>query len=182
MIEGTSNLTDLARSYVDDIVDVAGNVDATKMNNLKLALQKGTFSADEVAQISKKMSDLGVTEAYEAAMKKVDFGKYLRTIVGEPPANMTNPHAHHILFKTGSGEAQQALVKEGQEILRRYGIDPVVGPENLVWAPNAVTGQHDKVAIQYVVDKLKAVEVDGGDYDDMVEMLKVLGQTAAERN
>ncbi len=173
------NLTDLAKSYVDDIVDVAGNVDATKMNNLKLALQMGTFSADEIAQISKKMSDLGVTEAYEAAMKKVDFGKYLRTIAGEPPTNMTNPHAHHILFKTGSGEAQQALVKEGQDLLRKYGIDPIVGPENLVWAPNAVTGQHDKAAIQYVVDKLKSVEVDGGDYDDMVEMLKVFVQTAA---
>jgi hypothetical protein len=55
---------------------------------------------------------------------------------------MQNPHAHHILYKKGIGEAQQALVKEGQAILRRYGIDPIFGPENLVWAPKSAKGQH----------------------------------------
>jgi len=40
-----------------------------------------------------------------------------------------------------SGEADTAqleqlrLVQEGQDILRRNGIDPIAGPENLVWAP-----------------------------------------------
>lgn len=33
---------------------------------------------------------------------------------------MIDPHAHHILFKKGNGKAQQELVKEGQEILRKY--------------------------------------------------------------
>jgi len=167
--------------YVDDIVDVAGTVNATKMNDLRLAVQNGTFSADEISQISKKMSDLGVTDAYELAMKNLDFGKYLRTIAGDPPVDMLNPHAHHILFKTGLGDAQQALVEEGQAILRKYGIDPIVGPENLVWAPNGITGQHDFAAIEYVVNQLKAVDAAGGDYDDIVEALQKLGSIASQR-
>jgi hypothetical protein len=39
-----------------------------------------------------------------------DFGKHLRKIIGDPPAGMVDPHAHHILFKKGLGEAQQELV------------------------------------------------------------------------
>lgn len=65
--------------------------------------------------------------------------------------------------------------------LHKYGMDPIVGVENLVWAPNGVPGQHDLIAITKVVDTLKAVDADGGDYDDMVEMLKVLGKVAEER-
>ncbi|MED1559349.1 AHH domain-containing protein [Bacillus paramycoides] len=53
---------------------------------------------------------------------------------------MKNPHAHHILFEKGLNQKQQKLVREGQGILRRYGIDPIIGEENLVWAPNAVIG------------------------------------------
>ncbi len=45
----------------------------------------------------------------------------------DPPTAMINPHAHHILFKKGLGQKQQELVREGQEILRRYGIDPIIG-------------------------------------------------------
>jgi len=178
--KGTSNLTDLAKGYVDDIL-VDGVVDANKMNDLRLALQKGTFSADEIKQISKHMNDIGATEAFETAMKNVDFGKYLRTIAGDPPVDMVNPHAHHILFKTGLGDAQKALVQEGQDILRKHGIDPIVGAENLVWAPNAVTGQHDLAAITKVVDTLKAVDDAGGDYDDIVEALQKLGSIASQR-
>ncbi|WP_410983093.1 hypothetical protein [Bacillus cereus] len=37
---------------------------------------------------------------------------------------------------------KQKLVGEGQEILKRYGIEPIIGTENLVWAPNRITGQH----------------------------------------
>lgn len=54
---------------------------------------------------------------------------------------MYDSHAHHILFKKGLGQKQKVLVQEGQGILRGYGIDPIIGEENLVWAPNAVIGQ-----------------------------------------
>ncbi len=127
------------------------------------------------------MSELGITEAYESAVKNIDFGKYLRNVKGEPPASMIDPYAHHILFKTGHEGTQQELVKEGQEILRKYGIDPIVGEENLVWAPNRVVGQHDTAALEKVVNGLKAVDKAGGDYDDIVDVLNMFGQIASER-
>lgn len=51
---------------------------------------------------------------------KIDFGKYLRGLIGGPPTAMIDPHAHHILFKKGLGQKQKELVAEGQEILKRY--------------------------------------------------------------
>lgn len=127
------------------------------------------------------MSELEITEAYESAMKNIDFGKYLSKIKGESPANMIDPHAHHILFKTGNGAAQQELVKEGQVILRKYGIDPIVGEENLVWVPNRVVGQHDIAVLEDVVNALKAVNKDCGSYDEIVRVLNMYGRIAGER-
>ena len=94
---------------------------------------------------------------------------------------MFDPHAHHILFKKGLGEAQQELVSEGQAILRRFDIDPVYGKENLVWAPMRVAGQHDINALRNVLDNLKRVEQLGGSRDDMVRQLASLGKVAAQR-
>lgn len=96
-----------------------------------------------------------------------------------PLGDRVNPNVHHILFKTGGVEAQQALVKEGQELLRKYGIDPIVGAENLTWAPNRVSGQHNLTRLQHVVDKLKEVDGFGGTREKMVDMLKRLGKEAA---
>ncbi len=63
--------------------------------------------------------------------------------------------------------------------MRKHGIDPVVDPENLVWAPNGIVGQHDIVALTEVVDALRAVDEMGGDYDDIVNALKELGDIAS---
>ena len=169
------------QKYLKGIVDGAGNIDAAQMDKVRLAIQNGKFSSREIKLLSKKMSELGITEAYESVMKNINFGEYLRKIKGKPPENMIDPHAHHILFKTGNGAAQQELVKEGQEILRKYGIDPIVGEENLVWAPNRVVGQHDKAALEEVVNALKAVDKAGGDYDDIVEVLKRQGIISSQR-
>ncbi|WP_232230193.1 AHH domain-containing protein [Bacillus sp. J37] len=166
--------------YLDDII-VNGKVDSAKMNKLKNAIQNNRFSVDEISEISKIMSELGITKEYNEALMKIDFGKYLRKLVGDPPAGMINPHAHHILFKKGLGEAQQQLVQEGQELLRRYGIDPIIGKENLVWAPNAVIGQHSLGALENVVNHLKTVEAEGGDFEDIVEALEELGVLASRR-
>ncbi len=122
-----------------------------------------------------------MTKEYEAAIKNIDFGKYLKNIKGDPAVDMVNPHAHHILFKTGNGAAQQALVEEGQAILRKYGIDPIASPVNLVWAPNGITGQHNYEALEKVVNGLRAVDEAGGDYDDIVEALEILGHEASLR-
>lgn len=72
-------------------------------------------------------------------------------------------------------------VREGQAILRRYGIAPIWGRENLTWAPMRVTGQHGIEALQHVVDQLKRVEAQGGNRDQMVKMLQKLGKLAAQR-
>jgi hypothetical protein len=53
--------------------------------------------------------------------------------------------------------------------------------ENLVWAPKDVGGQHALPALKEVVDKLRKVEADKGDYEDVAEALKTLGNIAAAR-
>ena len=94
---------------------------------------------------------------------------------------MINPHAHHIIFKTGNGEAQQELVKEAQEILRSYGIDPILGKENIVWAPNAVKGQHSVDSLKTIVEELRLISELGGTYYDIVEILHTQGRVASLR-
>ncbi len=146
-----------------------------------LVVSNNTFNVDELFEIRKEMADLGIAKVYDEALIKIDFGKYLRGLIGDPPSAMINPHAHHILFKKGLGQKQQELVREGQEILRKYGVDPIIGEENLVWAPNAVTGQHSLDALKNVVNQLKSVEIEGGDFDDIVEVLEELGNLASRR-
>lgn len=65
--------------------------------------------------------------------------------------------------------------------IRRYEIDPIIGKENLVWAPNAVVGQHSLNALELVVNRLKAIEEMGGDFEDIVEALEDLGDIASTR-
>jgi hypothetical protein len=116
-----------------------------------------------------------------AKLLNFDFGRHLRAVIGDPPKGMLDPHAHHILFKKGLGEAQQELVEEGQRILRNVGIDPIFGAENLVWAPWRVAQQHGIESLTYVVNKLKELDSMGGDYDDFARLLKELGELAARR-
>ncbi len=113
--------------------------------------------------------------------RNFDFGRLLRNAIGSPKPGMLNPHAHHILFKYGLGRAQRELVREGQGILRGVGIDPILGIENLVWAPNKIRGQHSFSALSNVVKELRKLQAAGGDYDDFVELLKSLGKIAATR-
>ncbi|PEY32838.1 hypothetical protein CN354_20530 [Bacillus cereus] len=66
-------------------------------------------------------------------------------------------------------------------LLDSDGIDPIIGEENLVWAPNAVVGQHSIDALEIVVKRLRDVEAEGGDLDDIVDALKELGGLASRR-
>ena len=50
-----------------------------------------------------------------------------------------------------------------------------------MWAPNAVIGQHSLDALENVVNQLKRVEIEGGDFDDFVEVLDELGNLASIR-
>ena len=64
-------------------------------------------------------------------------------------------HAHHICYKRGQEGEMNDIAMEGHEILRRYGIDPVMDPHNLVSAPNM---GHSTEDIRKVVDELKKTE------------------------
>jgi len=94
---------------------------------------------------------------------------------------MVDPHAHHILFKKGLGEAQQELVGLGQSILRKVGIDPIYGKENLAWAPWRIVGQHGVEPLRRVVSQLVKLDALGGDYDAFPKLLRNLGNEAAKR-
>ena len=114
-------------------------------------------------------------------LKKYNFGDHLRNLVGPSPSGMFDPHAHHILFKTGLGETQKALVAKGQALLRSYGLDPIFGKENLVWAPNGVKGQHAVGNLRTVVEALEEVHESLGTKAAIVKTLEKQGQIAAQR-
>jgi len=73
---------------------------------------------------------------------------------------------------------QQLLVQKGQAILRKHGIDPIYGKENLVWAPN-ITGQHTKEMLEKVVNRLEKVDSVSGTREEIIEVLTESGQDAA---
>ena len=49
---------------------------------------------------------------------------------------------------------KKSLICEEQELLRRFGIDPIMGKENLIWAPMRVKGQHGFDGLENVVNRL----------------------------
>ena len=75
-----------------------------------------------------------------------------RRAMGPVPPGMRNPHKHHILDLNGRAGEHRALVREGQDILRDVGIDPLKGLENLTWAPNR---GHTMQATANLVSKLR---------------------------
>jgi len=110
-----------------------------------------------------------------------DWGRYLEKQGVEAPLAMYRPHAHHILFRKGLGPTQQAMVEEGQRILRNAaGLDPIWAPENLVWAPNG-RGTHSTERLAEVVAKLKGIQAANGKPQDYIAALRALGVEAAGR-
>jgi hypothetical protein len=85
-----------------------------------------------------------------------------------------------ILYKFGIGPYQQELVREGQEILRKYDINPIYGVENLVYAPN-IKGQHNAENLIEVVDGLKQLEAAQATRKEIVDFLQEMGNKAALR-
>ncbi|WP_162790999.1 MULTISPECIES: hypothetical protein [unclassified Bacillus (in: firmicutes)] len=51
----------------------------------------------------------------------------------------------------------------------------------MTWEPNAVIGQHSFDALEEVVSWLRVVEAIDGDFDDIVETLKDLGDIVSTR-
>lgn len=155
-----------------------GKANYNQLDKLKKDIQDHKIDQSKFAEIRKQMRELGIEEDYDNALREIKLGKYLKNRIGDPPADMYDPHAHHILFKKGS-ENQEELVKEGQEILKKYDIDPIIGLENLVWAPNRVKGQHSTERLQFIVDSLKKADKYGGTREDIIMKLRELGKEAA---
>jgi hypothetical protein len=114
-------------------------------------------------------------DGYMHDIDAINYNSLLRDYVGDPDPQMPFPHAHHILFKWGNGPEQQSLVQHGQNLLRSVRIDPVIGRENLGWAPLRVDGQHDITALQQVVTAIEGRHPYGRDAvaSALVDMLAV---------
>lgn len=91
-------------------------------------------------------------------------------------------HAHHILFKEALKAAQQELVDQGRDILRKVGIDPLFGKEVLAWAANNPAGQHHIDSLRPLVEELKQLWNSGERTgSEFARILKKHGDFAARR-
>ena len=94
---------------------------------------------------------------------------------------MDSDHLHHILQKlAGSKELADEILDVQKTLWSIHGIDPFVSSEILVWAPN-VAGQHGKIPMRTVIDRLTTVFEFGGGRDEIIATLRKLGDEAARR-
>jgi hypothetical protein len=98
--------------------------------------------------------------------------------LGSSPSWMSNAHDHHILQLNGRAGYHRALVREGQDILRQYGIDPIIGTENRIWAPNK---GHTVGATEDLVGDLRAAAQSGEPISIIEAILRRHGNVAARR-
>ena len=154
----------------------------------------GKLLSTSAVEIRKHMDDLegllrSAIKKWEIEEGKTFWKKHLEQTlqVARPTTPLPNGdvwHAHHILFKSGQVGRQADLVKEGQEILRQVGIDPLFGKEVFVWAPMRAKGQHHVDSLEPLVVALKAAPKgpDGKPvYKAIVAILEKFGREAAKR-
>ncbi len=112
--------------------------------------------------------------------ERQNWGDYLRRLSGtSPPQGMSNPHAHHVVFKEGAPGAQRSAVELAQEILKkRAGIDPIWDQANLAWAPNK---GHTTAIAQDTLSRLRVFDAADATPDEFRSLLEVLGMEAAKR-
>lgn len=118
------------------------------------------------------------SENSQDKLPRVRFTNEANEELGDAPEGMKNPHRHHILDVNGRAGEHREIVRNGQEILKKYDIDPLLGKENLIWAPNK---GHTKDATARLVSELKAADELGLSRDDIVEILKRHGENVARR-
>ena len=90
---------------------------------------------------------------------------------------MENAHAHHIVFKEGSGKQKEWVLKS-KAILEKHEIDWLKGPENLVWAPN-IEGLHTEEMAKKVYGALQEAHDLEGTPEAVTEALRKMGKLAA---
>ena len=130
------------RQYVRHLNDMFLQLEKDGVSDVaraKLRLKMDTKALDSV-----KWGDyLGNQKSGIGGRKGVDARGYTAAQAREemilnglnPDADGKGLHAHHVNMKEG-GKKAQADVRAAQEMLAEFGIDPIFGLENLVWAPN----------------------------------------------
>ena len=114
----------------------------------------------------------------QATLPRPYINAETRRALGSPPEGMKNPHIHHVLEVNGRQGPHRAAVREGQDILRKHGIDPLQGIENLTYAPNK---GHTRAAAEALVDDLKVADELGLGREHIVDILGKHGNIAARR-
>ncbi len=121
------------------------------------------------------MMGLGQQSA-DARNSEPKWGDILRECgAGEPPSDMTNPHAHHVVFKKGRGKEMRQHLAKSKAILDKHEIDWYEGCENLVWAPNKNHSTRAAKAVSEALEKADKV----GTREAVVNTLKALGKKFA---
>ena len=112
----------------------------------------------------------------------IHWGKILEKdhgVAKPSPEEMENAHAHHIVFKEGSGKQKEWVLKS-KAILEKHNIDWLKGKENLVWAPN-IEGLHTEEMAKKVygalaeADKIKPPKTKKA----VIKALRNMGKLAA---
>ena len=94
------------------------------------------------------------------------------------PEEMDRAHLHHILQKLARNTDLARDILEVQKKLLGIGIDPIIGREILVYAPN-ITGQHGYDAMRPIIDRLNDAFRNRWGKKRIVALLKELGEEAA---
>lgn len=145
---------------------------------LKVALKKGAKPGTKFGQAGESLAQRAARrnarrQATSAtASRTTNWGKKAKRLYGDPPASMSRPHGHHVVYQNGSAAARQYSSKS-QELLRHYGIDPIHGNENLIWAPNR---NHTAANAKEVLQRLTDASRNGATRSDIVEVLQNAGR------
>jgi len=122
--------------------------------------------------------DLPRVVATQEKLSRIRFSAETVGQMGPAPADMLNAHRHHILEVNGRFGEHRLVVREGQDILRTYDIDPLQGVESLVWAPNK---GHTLNAAANLVQDLRSAQHFGVGREEIIDILSRHGQSAARR-
>ncbi len=156
-----------------------GKVASKALKGIMKPLEKLLKECDDVLAKAAKAGRKGATASTRAARESAaqraartaarqrargmgtpagSWGDRARALYGDPPSWMTRPHGHHVVFKKGSA-ATKPYIDQSQAILRHFGIDPVHGPANLIWAPNKA---HSVANAREVLSRLTEAARSGG--------------------
>jgi len=131
-----------------------------------------TDATESLAQRLTRQEARGLSENAAGTTTK-DWSKKATELYGRPPEGMfQNAHGHHIVFKGATGEAAE-FSSRSQEILRHFGIDPINGNANIIWAENA---NHSVANAKEVLSRLTEAATSGGGRQAVVDALQKAGR------